>query len=263
MPLSTFFDPALALLGINWGANLWSAVWQNDMIGLLCIILLLVMSIWASYNICLKWWEIGAAKRESEAFIAECLEGHKTLPEIYRAAHEYPASPLAALLREAYVEYEQEIREDAAADLPLEQRVALSKTSVESALERTIAAEMRKLENRLVNLATASALGPFIGLFGTVWGVLGAFQSLGTSGGGDLASMAPNIATALTTTVFGLFVAIPATAMYNYLTANIARLSSQMDSFAHELSNVFQKHLLRRGAQMMANSSRDNISVAS
>ncbi|NJM07006.1 tetratricopeptide repeat protein, partial [Candidatus Gracilibacteria bacterium] len=101
--------------------------------------------------------------------IAECLEGHKTLPEIYRAAHEYPASPLAALLREAYVEYEQEIREDSTADLPLEQRVALSKTSVESALERTIAAEMRKLENRLVNLATASALGPFIGLFGTVW----------------------------------------------------------------------------------------------
>lgn len=256
-------DIGVVLLGINWGANLWTAIWQNDVIGLMCIALLLWMSVWAMYNICLKYWEISAAKRESEAFIAECLEGHKTLPEIYRAAHEYPASPLAALLREAYVEYEQEIREDSSADLPLEQRVALSKASVESALERTIAAEMRKLENRLINLATASALGPFIGLFGTVWGVLGAFQSLGTSGGGDLAAMAPNIATALTTTVFGLLVAIPATAMYNYLTANISRLSSQMDSFAHELSNVFQKHLLRRGLQVSANSSRDNISVAS
>lgn len=123
----------------------------------------------------------------------------------------------------------------------------LGKNSVESALERTIASESRRLERDLVHLATASNVAPFIGLFGTVWGVLGAFQALGRDGSAALSTLAPGIATALTTTVFGLIVAIPAAAVYNHLTANVARMGSQMDSFAHELTNVFQKHLLRRG----------------
>jgi biopolymer transport protein TolQ len=238
-----------SLLAINWGVDIVTAVGDSDMVGLLCLLILFIISIRTGYFMFAKYWEIKHAKSESELFVEDCLEGHKSLPEIYKAASNYPNSPLAALLREAYVEYETDVRDSTPLNMPIEQRVQLSKTSVESALERTIAAEMRKMESNLVNLATASSLAPFIGLFGTVWGVLGAFQALGREGNANLETLAPGIATALITTIFGLVVAIPATAMYNHLAGNIAHLSSQMDSFAHELSNVFQKHLLRRGAR--------------
>ena len=229
------------------GVDLVDAVARTDLVGLLCIAVLIGLSIVSLYFMLAKFFEIRDADAQSREFIEDCMEGHKSLPEIYRSAKHYPDSPLAALLREAYLEYELEIHTDSLATLPLQERVALGKTSVESALERTIAAEMRKLEHRLVILATASSIAPFIGLFGTVWGVLGAFQALGREGSAALTALAPGISTALTTTVFGLLVAIPAAAMYNYLSGNVSRLSSQMDSFAHELSNVFQKHLLKKG----------------
>ncbi len=233
--------------GFGVGVDFFEAIRHNDIVGFGCILLLIVLSFRTGYFIFFKYWEIKSATSESEEFIEDCMEGHKTLQEIYKAASDYPNSPLAMLLREAYVEYEMETRQDAASELSLDQRVQLSKASVESALERTIAAEMRKLESKLIHIATASTLAPFIGLFGTVWGVLGAFQALGREGNASLSTLAPGISTALVTTIFGLLVAIPAVAMYNYLTGNVARLSSQMDSFAHELSNVFQKHLLKRG----------------
>lgn len=235
--------------GFSFGVDLIAAIQQTDFVGLVCLLILFVMSLASGYFIVSKFTEVRSARRQSEDFIADCMEGHKSLPEIYRSAKDYPDSPLAAMLREAYLEYEMEVRTDNLAHLPLQERVQLGKTSVESALERTISAEMRKLEGRLVYLATISSLAPFIGLFGTVWGVLGAFQALGRDGSAALATLAPGISTALVTTVAGLVVAIPAAAIYNILSGNVSRLSSQMDSFAHELSNVFQKHLLRRGIE--------------
>ncbi len=239
--------PVPLLSSMTLGVDLLGALQSNDLVGYFCILILLILSVFSGYVMFAKFWEIKHASTQSEDFIEDCLEGSKSLPEIYKSANGYPHSPLASLLREAYVEYEMEIEQDAATGLPLEQRVQLSKTSVESALERTIASEMRKLENRLVHLATVSTLAPFIGLFGTVWGVLAAFQGLAREGNASLATLAPGISTALLTTIFGLMVAIPAVAMYNYLAGNVSRLSSQMESFAYELSNVFQKHLLRRG----------------
>ncbi|MBI5155232.1 MotA/TolQ/ExbB proton channel family protein [Candidatus Poribacteria bacterium] len=239
-------NTSLALLGLDFGVDLITAIRQNDVIGWACILLLIFLSFHSGYYIFSKYLSIRHAMRESEDFVADCLEGHKSLHEIYQASHQYASSPLAALLRESYLEYEMEIRQNSLAELSLEQRVMLGKNSVESALERTIAAEMRRLESRLVYLATASTLAPFVGLFGTVWGILGAFQALGNEGSASIATLAPGVSTALVTTIFGLIVAIPSAAMYNYLSSSVAHLSSQMDSFAHELTNVFQKHLLRR-----------------
>jgi len=238
----------LQLLGsTDMGVDLIQAIRENDLMGLGCIVLLLLLSFLTGFYMFAKWSEIRHATRQSEEFIEECMEEQKSLPEIYLASKDFPQSPLAALLREAYMEYEMEARNQTTADLPFEQRLMIGRASVESALERTIAAEMRKLESRLVHLATASTLGPFIGLFGTVWGILGTFQAIGREGSAGMEILAPGVSTALVTTIFGLIVAIPAAAMYNYLAAQVAHMGSQMDSFAHELSNVFQKHLLKRG----------------
>jgi len=239
--------PFLLVPAVSFGVDLVTAIRNSDLVGLACIVVLLGLSLWSGYYIFAKFSEIRAALRQSEHFIEDCMEGHKSLSEIYRSAKEYPDSPLAALLREAYLEYEMDAKEHVPSNMPLQERVQLGRASVETALQRTIAAEMRKLESRLINLATVSSLAPFIGLFGTVWGVLGAFQALGREGNAGLSTLAPGISTALITTVFGLIVAIPSAAFYNYLSGHVAHLSSQMDSFAHELSNLFQKHLLRRG----------------
>lgn len=236
-------------LGFSLGANVLEAVAQTDPLGWLCLLALLVLSVVSSYYAIAKWSQLRYAGSQSEEFIEECMEGRKSLQEIYKSAEEYPESPLAALLREAYLEYNMEIQGSHLAALSLQERVALGKTSVESALERTMSSELRKLEDKLIWIATASSLSPFIGLFGTVWGVLGAFQALGRDGGAALTTLAPGVSTALITTVFGLVVAIPAAFFYNVLSNRVLKLNSQMDSFSHELSNVFQKHLLKRGGE--------------
>jgi len=236
----------LNFLAFGWGVNIFEAIKSNDIVGFGCLLILGYLSIKTTSLVITKFREIKAATSETEYFMEDCFEGHKSLPEIYEIASAYPNSPLANLLCEAYIQYELEADQEGLDALPVEQRLQLSKTSVESVLERTISSELRRLDRKLISLATTSTLAPFIGLFGTVWGVLSAFQSLGTSGAADLSALAPGISTALVTTVCGLFVAIPAVGFYNYLSSHVSRLSSQMDSFAHELSNIFQKHLLRR-----------------
>src|SRR5690606_37895812 len=111
--------------------------------------------------------------------------------------------------------------------------------------ERTIATEIVNMEGYLPFLATTANVCPVIGLFGTVWGIMAAFQALGMHGAGDIASLAPVLSTALITTVDGLLAAIPASVAYNYLTSKVKMLTSRMDSFALELSNVIQKQMAK------------------
>ncbi|MGF1572293.1 MAG: MotA/TolQ/ExbB proton channel family protein [Sumerlaeia bacterium] len=237
----------ISLGAFGLGVNIVEAITQSDNMGRICLLTLLVMSVWSSAIIVAKFREIRLAVNQTENFMHQCFEGQKSLSEIYQIAENFPNSPLANLLSEAYIQYEIEAEQESAEVLSFEQRLHLSRTCVESVLERTISSEMRRLDNRLIGLATTSTLAPFIGLFGTVWGVLGSFQSMGHSGAGDLTTLAPGLSTALVTTIAGLVVAIPAVAFYNYLSANVSRLNSQMESFAYELSTIFQKHLLRRG----------------
>lgn len=243
--------PFALLPGISLGPDFVSAVGDSDAIGLICLVALLYLSLRSGFFMFSKSWEVRLARAESEDFISECREGHKSLEEIYKLSKEFPGSPIASLFRETYIEYEMDFRDDATSRLPLDKRIELSRHTVESALERTIAAEMRRLENRLIHLATTSTLAPFVGLLGTVCGVLSAFQALGESGHADLTTLAPGISTALITTVFGLIVAIPSVWVYNRLAAHIAQLSSQMDSFGHEMTSVFQKNFLQRGARLV------------
>ena len=120
----------------------------------------------------------------------------------------------------------------------------VAKVSIERVLERTITEEIRHLESYLIFLATTSNVAPFIGLFGTVWGVLGAFQALSRTGSAALSSLAPGMATALTATIAGLFAAIPASVFYNYFTNKIAIMITDMDSFSLQLANILQKRIL-------------------
>ena len=101
---------------------------------------------------------------------------------------------------------------------------------------------MNKLERRVTFLATTASLAPFIGLFGTVWGIMTAFAGIGAQGSTDLAVVAPGIAEALIATAAGLFAAMPAVYYYNHFTSRVKLLASEMDDFALEFLNIAERH---------------------
>jgi len=117
--------------------------------------------------------------------------------------------------------------------------------AVTVSMQLASADEVRRVEKGMSWLATTAGVAPFIGLFGTVWGIIDAFSGLGTSGAASLRAVAPGIAEALVTTAIGLFVAIPAVMMFNYLTGRVEAFDVEMDNSSSELIDYFLK---RRGA---------------
>lgn len=117
---------------------------------------------------------------------------------------------------------------------------ATSMASVRSAMERTVGEEMLKLESNLTLLATAVSGSPFLGLLGTVWGVMDAFSGVATAGRADLSAMAPGVSGALITTVIALCVAIPAMFGYNFLVTTIRSMTIEMENFSAECASSFE-----------------------
>ena len=120
----------------------------------------------------------------------------------------------------------------------------LQMEGVRNAVERTVADQVLVLEGRMSILATAVTASPFLGLLGTVWGVMAAFGGMATSGSAQLSAVAPGIAGALLTTVVGLLVALPSAIGYNILTARIRTLHVETDNFAQEFIAEVQRHYL-------------------
>jgi biopolymer transport protein TolQ len=119
-----------------------------------------------------------------------------------------------------------------------------SLNAVTADMQMAAAEEIRKLERYMPWLATTGSVTPFIGLFGTVWGVMDAFSGLGTAGAASLRAVAPGIAEALITTAAGLFTAIPAVIAYNHFLHNIKELGGRMDYFAMEVAAMIEKQFL-------------------
>jgi biopolymer transport protein TolQ len=233
--------------GSSWlGLDLIAMIGSTDPVGKLCLVLLLSFSISTWAIILYKMFHVHTATRQTTLFVRECMGGSGDLEDAYRNASAYPDSPLAQILREGYLELEIEDWYKVGYDLSPEQRIEVARAGVERVFERTISNEVSHLESYLIFLAVASSICPFIGLFGTVWGIMTTFQAIGDEGSATLSVLAPGIATALITTVAGLAAAIPASVMYNYFTARVQVLISRMDSFALELSNIIQKQLLKQ-----------------
>jgi biopolymer transport protein TolQ len=243
-------NEALAVAGIAANhVNLFQAIRDTDLMGLLCLLACLVLSLLSWCIIFYKLAVIRRAFRQSDAFIARCMSGTGSLDDAYRQSAQFSDSPLALILRESYLEMQLE-NWYSDASYGREERLTAARLGLERVMERTISNEIRHLESYLIFLATTSNVAPFIGLFGTVWGVLGAFQALSRTGGAAaLQELAPGMATALVAVVAGLVAAIPASIFYNYLTNKIAIMISRMDAFALELLNIFQKRLVKQAAR--------------
>ena len=229
------------------GVDLRGMIAKADVVGKTCMVILALFSIGSWAVIIFKYLHIRQARRQTETFVTICNSGSGQLDEAFKAASDFPDSPLAQILREGYLELEIENWYREGYQLDPAARVGLAKTGIERIFDRTITNEITHLESRLIFLATTTSVTPFIGLFGTVWGIMVAFNSVGF-GDVALSSLAPGLSTALLTTVGGLFCAIPSSIMYNSLSNSVRILTAQMDAFALELSNIVQKQIMKQAA---------------
>jgi biopolymer transport protein TolQ len=189
-----------------------------------------------------KYLHIRRSRRHSRRFL-ETFRNSKRFSEVSAATARVATSPLVGVFQAGYAEIDGQIR--AAGDEAQAQQGRYrirSLEGVERSLRRAIASETQILVRGSSFLATTAAAAPFIGLFGTVWGIMRAFEDIGRTGSTSLVAVAPGIAEALINTAAGLAAAIPALIGYNYLGGQFKRLRALMEDFALEFMNLAERN---------------------
>jgi biopolymer transport protein TolQ len=205
------------------------------------VLIILVMCSIISWAVILyKVRIIRRANVESRQFLEVFWEA-RSFQTVHAQTDRLRQSPLAQLFRAGYAEWRKRRQRFGGAEALEEGDLSMELghlESVERTLRRTAEAETARLERMLVFLATVGSTAPFIGLFGTVWGIMESFRNIGASGSASLAIVAPGISEALIATATGLAAAIPAVIAYNYLNNTIRVLSTEMDAFVAEFLNI-------------------------
>jgi biopolymer transport protein TolQ len=166
------------------------------------------------------------------------------LDDIWRATEKAPPSPLSEVFRAGYTELAklQRRRQEQTADPTAGSEDLLGDIeSIQRALNRARTTAITEMESRVPLLGTTASAGPFIGLFGTVWGIMNSFRNIGAKGAANLATVAPGIAEALVATAIGLMAAIPAVMAYNYFSRRIHVIASEMDTFSSDFLNIVRR----------------------
>jgi biopolymer transport protein TolQ len=190
-----------------------------------------------------KWWEFRAIKRDSKGFTRFFREGRR-FSLIYGATKKFRSSPLAQLYSAAGLELSTVYGGVEQVDAALEDGEGLPRDAIDAAhraMRRATEIEVARMERYLPFLATTASAAPFIGLFGTVVGIMSAFHGIGQQGSASLAVVAPGISEALIATAAGLGAAIPAVLGYNFFINRTRRLATEMDGFTLELVNIFAR----------------------
>ena len=164
--------------------------------------------------------------------------------EVQAVCKSLDGSPLVGMFQAGYAELNLQLRQPQAGspESPAARPTLKSLAAVDRALLRASSVEVNKLEKRVPFLATVASITPFIGLFGTVWGIMMSFQSIGAQGSTDLSVVGPGIAEALIATAIGLFAAIPAVYFYNHFSTKVKTYASEMDDFALEFLNIAERN---------------------
>ena len=213
------------------------------------VLVLLVLFSVASWAIILqKLWTFRASERDTTRFLDVFRRSNK-FSEVQAVCPTVVATPLVGVFQAGYAEMNAQFRVTGAGGTapanpapPGGRPVLKSLDAVDRALIRAATNEVSKLERRMTFLATTASVTPFIGLFGTVVGIMIAFQRIGATGSTNLAIVAPGISEALIATAAGLFAAIPALVFYNHFTHRVKEFSATMDDFALEFLNIAERN---------------------
>jgi biopolymer transport protein TolQ len=196
---------------------------------------LLFASIWCWAIIVNKTLLFARTQKAMDRFEQVFWSG-QSLEELYRTLSSRPTTAMATLFVAAMREWKRSFENAGASFMGLQARI-------EKVLDVSIAREVEQLESQLLVLASTASAGPFVGLFGTVWGIMTAFRSIAASKNTSLAVVAPGIAEALFATAIGLFAAIPALIFYNILQGKVARTQARLESFADEFSSILSRQI--------------------
>jgi biopolymer transport protein TolQ len=215
------------------------------------LLLLLFFSVMSWAIIFAKHFSIRKARKESARFL-DLFWNSRDLSEAFASSKRLGSSPLAKVFRVAYVELQKVNRsqssstgDEVTGEASLSQKM-VGVDNVKRALRRAVNMELTGLGKALPFLATTGNTTPFIGLFGTVWGIMNAFTGIGLKGSASLAVVAPGISEALIATAAGLAAAIPAVVAYNYFTNKVRVLESEMHNFSADFLNLIERDLIRR-----------------
>jgi biopolymer transport protein TolQ len=225
-----------------------SLIARSTPISIAILIILGFLSVWSWGIFLYKWWTFRRAAAQSAQFL-EVFRRSNKFSEVQAVCRSLGDSPLVGLFQTGYAELTAQLRH-AGPDVsngpnphPAAGRPTLkSLPAVDRALLRASAVEVNKLESRISFLATVASMGPFIGLFGTVWGIMSAFEQIGVTGSTSLQAVGTPIAEALVATAAGLAAAIPAVLFYNYLSQRVKVFASEMDDFAMEFLNISERN---------------------
>ena len=216
----------ISLLAMFIGEEIFSMVQQTGIVAKVVLLILFIFSLISWSIILSKWSSLKRARTQSGRFLRAFRRAAR-LQDVAAISDQFKPSPLVPVFENAYEEY----RRQGDGNIPAVQRAAQIASSE----------ELSRLERRLPLLATTGAVTPFIGLFGTVWGIIDAFHGLGNAGAATLRAVAPGISEALITTAAGLFAAIPAVIAYNQFTQRMREFGARMDDFSLELLNTIER----------------------
>jgi biopolymer transport protein TolQ len=229
-----------ALAAPAGGFSILALFWQAHIVVKLVMIGLVAASIWCWAIIFDKWMLYARTKRQMDRFEDTFWSG-QSLEQLYNQVSERKATGMAALFLAAMREWKRTYETGARSLTGLAGRI-------DRVMNVTIAREVDRLERRLLVLATVGSAAPFIGLFGTVWGIMTAFQGIAASRNTSLAVVAPGIAEALLATALGLAAAIPAVMFYNKFISQVSRLATRMEGFADEFAAILSRQIDERSA---------------
>jgi biopolymer transport protein TolQ len=214
-------------------------------------LLILLFASLASWTIIFrKILHLRRAQAESVQFL-ETFWRSKRLDSIYAASEQLMLSPVAQVFRAGYVELSKVAQAPAepssGAEAAMHDQLG-GFENVERALARAANAELTALEQSIPFLGTTAAAAPFVGLFGTVWGIMGAFRDIYAAGNANLATVARPISEALIATAVGLFAAIPALVAFNAFNSRIRVLDNEMRNFSSDFLNIIKRHIFKKAA---------------
>jgi biopolymer transport protein TolQ len=242
---------------IGFGADVFDVVLRAGPMGKFVLLILMGFSV-ASWAIIIhKWRQLRRVKRETRMF-REIFAESDNLPLVYAATKQYRASPLARIFASGYADLRGYLSakmppvrgRNGVSDELTEEPVIEPKVFDVGRFQRMLSVvaseETLRLEGLLSFLATTGSATPFIGLFGTVWGVMNAFHGIGLRGSATLATVAPGISEALIATAAGLAAAIPAVIAYNHFVSQIRVISGEMENFSGEFASYAERELVKR-----------------
>lgn len=207
------------------------------------LVILTIASIASWTVIVMKWLSFKQATNENIKFL-EMFWSAPALDKIFTDSKDYSASPVSNVFRSGYVEYQKVSTKGKESGKNISDVGDVALENVQRSLQKATVAELMRLEKFTSLLASTASVAPFIGLFGTVWGIMNSFHSLGLGGPATLQRVAPGISEALIATAVGLAAAIPAVLFYNYYSTRIRSYRVDMENFSSEFCNILKRNYL-------------------